>query len=139
MVVIPLKRQILTRLNTDATLIALLSGGANGVYPRAGADPSATTGTPFVRLFMENEIPTDEIVASQLFSVWVYDDPVTGWGYWRIDAIAARVRVLLAGWEGLTFDGRSWGRTAYDGMGEEATDEGWQKITKWLRFSVARV
>jgi hypothetical protein len=139
MAVIPLKAQILTRLNTDATLIGLLSGGANGVYPRAAADPGQATGTPFVRLHMENELPTSGITAKQLFSVYVYDDPVTGWGYWKIDVILARVRRLLDGYEGFTFDGRAWGRCEYDGAGPEESDEGWQKLMKWARFSIARI
>ena len=139
MAVTPLKAQILTRLNTDATLIALLSGGANGVYPRAAADPGQATATPFVRLYMENETPTSAITAKQLFSIYVYDDPTTGWGYWVIDSILARVRKLLDGYESFTFDGRAWGRCEYNGAGPEESDEGWQKLMKWARFSIARV
>jgi hypothetical protein len=139
MAVIPLKAQILTRLNTDTTLIGKLSGNANGVYPRAGADPGQATGTPFLRLHMETEIPHSAITAKQTFSIYVYDNPITGWGYWAIDAIIARLRTLLDGYEGFAFDGRSWGRCEYDGAGEEASDEGWQKLMKWTRFSIARV
>ena len=135
----PLKRQIISRMTGDATLLALLGDGANSVYPRAAADPDDGTTTPFLVLTMGAETPLSEIDARQFLTVWVYDDPVTGFGYWAIDRIIDRLRVLFAGYESWTFDGRNWGRCQYDGASEEQTDDSWHKLSKYVRFSIPRV
>jgi hypothetical protein len=134
---IPLKLQVLNRINGDATLTGLLASGE--VYPRAGGDPDTETAPPFVVLQWGNETVVDELTGRQFGTVYIYDDPLAGWGYWRIDKIALRVRQLFDGYEGFSFAGRNWGRCTYDGTSEEQTDDEWHKLMKWVRFSVPGV
>ena len=134
---IPLKQQLITRLTSDATLIALLGDGANSVLPQAGLHPGQDTATPFIVVRMGAETPTSSITARQFVTFWVYDNPLQG--YWAIDRIITQLRVLLEGYEGLTFDGRSWGRSEYDGASEESTDDAWNKVFKTARFSIPRL
>jgi hypothetical protein len=135
----PLKMQLLAMASGNATLSGLLGAGSNGVYPRAAADAGIDTTTPFVLLTIGNEAATDSLTARQFFTWWVYDDPIDGWGYWRVDRIALRLRRIFEGAETLTFDGRNWGRIEYDGTSEEITDDAWRKLAKQVRFSVHRV
>ncbi len=134
-----LKGQLLAMASGNAALTTLLGDGANSVYPRAAADPGMDTATPFVLLTMGNETPTDALTARQFFSWWVYDDPLDGWGYWRIERIALQLRRLFEGAETLAFDGRSYQRIDYDGTSEEMTDDAWRKLAKQVRLSVQRV
>lgn len=133
----PLKLQIQNRMTGDATLKGMLGDGANSIMPQPGKHPDQDSATPFVVLRMGAETPTSAITARQFFTIWIYDDPLQA--YWVIDAIIDRLRTLFDGYESFTFDSRAWGRCEYDGRAEEQTDEAWNKVMKWARFSVPRV
>ena len=133
----PLKLQIIERCTGDATLIALLGDGANSVMPQAGKHPDRDSATPFVVLRMGSESPTDSLARLQEFTFWVYDDPLQA--YWVIDKIITRLEVLFSGYEGFAFEDRSWIRCEYAGRSDEETDEDWNKVMKWARFTVPRV
>ncbi len=133
----PLKLQIRTRMTGDTTLTPMLGSGANSIMPQPGKHPDKDSATPFIVLRVGAETPTSEITARLFFTLWVYDDPLQA--YWDVDAVIARLRSRFEGYEGFTFDGRSWGRCTYDGTGDEETDDEWNKVMKWVRFSVPRV
>lgn len=136
MTTIPLKQQIINRLLADATLSGVLGDGGESIYPQAGQHPDQDSATPFLVLRIGAETPTSNLTARQFLTFWVYDNPLQG--YWDVDAIIARLRSRLDGYE-FAYDGRYWLRCEYDGASEEQTDEAWNKAMKFVRFSIPRV
>lgn len=137
MTVIPLKQQIINRMKGDTTFTSYLGSGVYSIMPQAGLHPSQDSIAPFTVLKMGAETPTSAITARQFFQLFIYDDPFNG--YWDIDRIIARSRSLFDGYEGLSFDGRLWGRAVYDGSSDEQVDDAWHKVFKVVIFNVPRV
>jgi len=133
----PLKLQIINRCTGDTTLKAMLGDGANSIMPQAGKHPGRDSATPFLALRMGSESPTDALARLQEFTFWVYDDPLQA--YWIIDKIITRLEVRFNGYEGFSFEDRNWLRCEYAGKSDEETDDAWDKVMKWARFTVSRV
>lgn len=130
------RAQVFALLRADATFVATLADGANGVMPRGNVDPAAAA-TPFAWVRFES---TGSLGAQDLdrlvVAVELHDRP--GYGFHKLDRGIDRLKwlVLNRRWIRPTVS-TEWPRVSqWLGATGELSDEGWNTLKRIARFAI---
>lgn len=138
-----LKRQILSLLRSDNTIVGKLGDGGNSIFPFVEdgvlKEPLSDTPTPFITVKVGDEVAVDWPIISRIsLEVYIYDQP--GASYYAIDRLTKEIRECLESEDSqFALDKGEMKidfRTEWEFTSAEAYDDELQKAMKFTRFGV---
>lgn len=129
---------LMSTIEEDATLLALLAGGINSVLPRKSVKLAEGTPTPFVYVRLEGVGGGGDDMDTGTWAVEVHDRP--GYGLVSVDKIVARLKVLFNHqvWPVPSGSTERPRRSWWAGATGELPDEGVKTIKRIARVQITQ-